>query len=68
MFPMLLFLSLAFTNSEQQQTPKPPIAKVIPKITQLHGERIVDNYAWLREKENPETIAYSKRKTPTPTQ
>ena len=60
MFPMLLFLSLAFTNSEQQQTPKPPIAKVIPKITQLHGERIVDNYAWLREKENPETIAYLK--------
>ncbi|MGQ9804739.1 MAG: S9 family peptidase [Chlorobiales bacterium] len=57
-FPMLFFLS-AFTNTEQQ-TPKPPVAKIIPKITELHGEKLIDNYAWLREKENPETIAYLK--------
>ncbi len=54
---MLFFLS-AFTNGEQPQIPKAPIAKIIPKITELHGEQRIDNYAWLREKENPETIAY----------
>ncbi len=58
-FQMLFFLS-AFTNSESQQIPKPPIAKIVPKITQLHGEQRIDNYAWLREKDNPETIAYLK--------
>lgn len=55
---MLFFLS-AFTNTEQQN-PKPPVAKIIPKITELHGEKLIDNYAWLREKENPETISYLK--------
>jgi oligopeptidase B (EC:3.4.21.83). Serine peptidase. MEROPS family S09A len=58
MLPMLFFWSSAFTNGEQQQTPQPPIAKVIPIITELHGEKRIDNYAWLREKNNPETIAY----------
>jgi oligopeptidase B len=54
---MLFFLS-AFANGDQQKNPEPPIAKIIPKITELHAEKQVDNYAWLREKENPETIAY----------
>ncbi|MFN3561746.1 MAG: S9 family peptidase [Chloroherpetonaceae bacterium] len=56
----MLFLLSAFTNGAHQQTPEPPIAKVIPKITELHGEKILDHYAWLREKENPETIEYLK--------
>lgn len=54
---MLFFLS-AFANGDQQKNPEPPIAKIIPKITELHAEKQLDNYAWLREKENPETIAY----------
>ncbi|MDW8438291.1 MAG: S9 family peptidase [Chloroherpetonaceae bacterium] len=54
---MLFFLSI-FAEAIETQTPKPPVAKVIPKITELHGDRLVDNYAWLREKDNPETIAY----------
>ncbi len=58
MLLMLFFLSSAFTNGEYQQTPQPPLAKMIPSITELHGEKRIDNYAWLREKENPETIAY----------
>jgi oligopeptidase B len=35
-----------------------PVAKVLPVETVLHGDRRVDNYAWLREKENTEVIAY----------
>ncbi|HEY2849386.1 MAG TPA: S9 family peptidase [Gemmatimonadaceae bacterium] len=36
----------------------PPIAKPIPTSTTLHGERRTDNYSWLRDRDNPETISY----------
>ncbi len=35
-----------------------PVAKQTVVETVLHGDRRVDNYAWLREKENPEVLAY----------
>jgi oligopeptidase B len=37
---------------------QPPIAKVVPKTVTLHGDTRVDNYAWLREKDNPEVTQY----------
>lgn len=37
---------------------KPPIATMQPKMLSLHGDDRVDNYYWLRDPENPETIAY----------
>jgi oligopeptidase B len=39
---------------------QPPIAKKVPHVTTIHGERLLDNYYWLREKENPEVLAYLK--------
>jgi oligopeptidase B len=36
----------------------PPVAKKIPKTTQINGVTLVDNYAWMREKSNPEVKAY----------
>jgi len=36
----------------------PPVAKKIAKADTLHGDVRVDNYFWLREKTNPEVIAY----------
>ena len=38
--------------------PKPPVAKIAPVTTEVHGERRVDDYLWLREKENPDVRAY----------
>jgi oligopeptidase B len=38
--------------------PEPPIARRRPKVLQAHGDRRVDAYYWLREKDNPEVIAY----------
>lgn len=38
--------------------PAPPVAKKVPKITELHGHKLVDNYFWLRDKKNPEVRAY----------
>jgi oligopeptidase B len=36
----------------------PPLARREPVETVLHGDRRVDHYAWLRQKDNPEVIAY----------
>jgi oligopeptidase B len=38
--------------------PKPPVAKVDPRVSEIHGERRVDDYAWLREKGDPDVRAY----------
>ncbi|MBI3958924.1 MAG: S9 family peptidase [Chloroflexi bacterium] len=39
-------------------TPTPPIASVKPMEFVNHGDRRVDPYYWLRERDNPEMIAY----------
>jgi len=36
----------------------PPLARREPVETIVHGDRRVDHYAWLRQKGNPEVIAY----------
>ena len=38
--------------------PKPPIAKRIPTTRERHGDVVVDDYAWLQVKDDPEVIAY----------
>jgi len=37
---------------------KPPVAKKIPKVDVYHGDRRVDDYFYMREKTDPEVIAY----------
>ena len=37
---------------------KPPVARKDPHGLPLHGQVLHDDYAWLREKESPETLAY----------
>lgn len=37
---------------------KPPVAPRIEQITTLHGERRVDPYAWMRERDNPAVTTY----------
>ena len=36
----------------------PPVATAKPKVDTLHGEIRTDNYFWIREKSNPDVIAY----------
>ncbi|WP_033339288.1 S9 family peptidase [Catenuloplanes japonicus] len=40
------------------ETPRPPIAKRVPTERTHHGDTVVDPYAWLTDKDDPETIAY----------
>src|SRR6266478_1037251 len=38
--------------------PRPPVADRRPVEHHLHGDLRIDNYAWLREKDNPEVIQH----------
>lgn len=40
------------------QTPVPPAAKRVPTERTHHGDTVVDEYAWLAVKDDPDTIAY----------
>jgi len=33
--------------------PAPPVAKKVPKTTEINGHTMVDNYYWLRDKKKP---------------
>lgn len=37
---------------------QPPMAEKKPKTTNIHGETLIDDYFWLREKTNPAVMAY----------
>ncbi|HEY3086241.1 MAG TPA: S9 family peptidase [Candidatus Dormibacteraeota bacterium] len=37
---------------------RPPVAAVRPKILEAHGERRIDPYYWLRNRQDPEVVAY----------
>jgi oligopeptidase B len=50
----LMLLAAAFSAADV----KPPVAKVIPHRLEKHGHVRVDNYYWLRERDNPEVIKY----------
>lgn len=41
-----------------RQRPTAPAARVIPHELETHGHVRIDNYFWLRERENPEVVAY----------
>src|SRR6202162_379539 len=66
---MHLFLLLSVTlivassfvlaaDDNSSSLPAPPVAKKIPKTTEINGRELVDNYFWLRDKQNPDVAAY----------
>ncbi|HET8684849.1 MAG TPA: S9 family peptidase [Micromonosporaceae bacterium] len=42
------------------ELPSPPVAKRVPTERVHHGDTVLDDYAWLRAKDDPDTIAYLK--------
>jgi oligopeptidase B len=38
--------------------PAPPVAKVVPQRLVAHGDVRVDDYYWLKDRDNPEVVAY----------
>jgi len=67
--PVILFLvalatistlnskSLAQSNGHGPAL-QPPMTTKKTKTTKIHGDTMVDDYFWLREKKNPEVIAH----------
>src|SRR5437660_12590359 len=45
-------------DDSSSSLPAPPVAKKVPKTTEINGHTLVDNYFWLRDKQNPEVKAY----------
>ena len=41
-------------------TSHPPVAKRVPFERTHHGDTVVDEYAWLQDKDDPDTVAYLK--------
>ncbi|MEA3020114.1 MAG: oligopeptidase [Actinomycetota bacterium] len=37
---------------------QPPLANRVPTIRERHGDRVVDDYAWMQKKDDPDVIAY----------
>jgi oligopeptidase B len=54
----ILAAILILMAAETSTLPAPPVAKKVPKVTEIHGRKLVDNYFWLRDKTNPEVKAY----------
>ncbi len=54
-------LSFAYAD-EYQGTGNivPPVAKIVPKIDTIHDDILVDNYFWLRQRNEPEVLEYLK--------
>jgi len=53
---LLSLMTLQSCNSTEQM--EPPIAEKKPRELTIHGDTRVDPYYWLRERDNPEVIAY----------
>lgn len=51
-------LLLTISGCSNKTELMPPKAKKIPHELSLHGDTRIDNYYWLRERENPEVIKY----------
>jgi oligopeptidase B len=48
----------AADDNSPSSLPAPPVAKKVPKTTEIHGRELEDNYFWLRDKQNPDVAAY----------
>jgi len=46
------------TPTAPETLPQPPVAKRVPKLNLVHGERRDDPYFWLRDRQDPDVKAY----------
>ncbi len=52
------FISASAQDGNSASMLQPPDTEKKPKVTEINGDRMVDNYFWLREKTNPAVIAH----------
>ena len=54
----LLVVGVMILMTCTKADPQPPAVEVLPHDLEAHGDVRVDNYYWLRERENPAVISY----------
>jgi len=54
----LLVVGVGVLMTCSKADPQPPVAEIVPHELEAHGEVRIDDYFWLRERENPEVISY----------
>jgi len=52
------FMKVMAQDGNSSAMLQPPITEKKPKITEINGDRLVDNYFWLREKTSPAVVAH----------
>jgi len=55
---ILIGILIGLIFSCEKEELNPPVAEIIPRTDTLHGEIRVDDYYWLRERDNPEVLNY----------
>ncbi len=48
----------AIAHEADWGTPEAPVARVVPRETAIHGDSRGDDYFWLRNRDDPEVLAY----------
>ena len=54
------FMSIDVPTGPPAEPAEPPSAKQVPHERTYHGDIVTDEYAWLADKDDPDTIAYLK--------
>jgi oligopeptidase B len=49
---------ILLSSTAVAQQPAPPVAKVKPRVDTLHGEVRLDKYAWMRNRNDPDLMAW----------
>src|SRR5216683_6166469 len=52
------FMKVMAQDGNSSMMMQPPTTEKKPKTTEINGDRLVDNYFWLREKSNPAVVAH----------
>jgi oligopeptidase B len=55
---ILVLAIMSMACSSEEATTSAPAVEKRPMTLEMHGDSRIDNYYWLRERENPQVIAY----------
>src|SRR3981081_3686453 len=58
LFASMMAMKVSAQDGNTSMMLQPPPTEKKPKITEINGDRLVDNYFWLREKTNTTVIAH----------
>jgi oligopeptidase B len=58
LFISMIAMKVSAQDGNSSMMLQPPPTEKKPKVTEINGDRLVDNYFWLRDKTNPAVIAH----------